>query len=122
MGHDLIDCVEDGESLEIEIDLENTGLLPNARGEAEWEMNTARVRFTVEIDGVSAGFYTLMVDGVEEGVIEAREMYDGYVYGRIRFSDSAIHGTRVLDFEPRGKVIEVVQGGETILEVLFPEE
>jgi hypothetical protein len=122
MGDGMTDCVEDGEFIEIAVDLENTGVLSEAKGEAEWEMNSQRVEFSVEIEGVPVGKYTLRVAGENIGVIDAFEMHDGDVYGHIRFRDPETHGREHLDFEPRGQMIEVLQGGDTILEVEFPME
>jgi len=122
MGSGLDDCVNDGEFVEIRIDLENTGVLAQASGEAEWEMNTNRVEFSVEIEDVPVGSYPMKVGGNEVGIIEAFEMHDGDVYGRIKFRDPESYGREHLDFEPRGQKIEVLQGSTIILEVEFPAE
>jgi hypothetical protein len=122
MGTGMDDCVNEGEFVEIEIDLENTGTLPEASGEAEWEMNAQRVEFSVAIEDVPVGSYPLIVGGVEVGIIEAFEMHDGDVYGRIKFRDPESYGREHLDFEPRGQKIEVLQGANIILEVEFPTE
>jgi hypothetical protein len=121
-GGGMDDCVDDGDFIEIEVELGNTGILPEAEGEAEWEMNSSRVEFSVEIEDIPAGFYPLLVGGIEQGVIEAFEMHDGDVYGRIKFRDPETHGREHLDFEPRGQKIEVLNGGDVILEVEFPTE
>jgi hypothetical protein len=121
-GHGMSDCVNDGEVVEIEIDLVNTGVLIDAKGEAEWEMNSDRVEFSVEIEDVPIDFYALKVGGTEVGIIEAFERHDGDVYGRIKFRDPESHGREHLDFEPRGEKIEVLQGGSVILEIEFPSE
>jgi hypothetical protein len=122
MGSGMTDCVDDGDYIEIEIDLENTGVLPGASGEAEWEMNSVRVEFSVEIEYVPVGSYPLTAGGDEVGIIEAFEMHNGDVYGHIKFRDPESHGREHLDFEPRGQKIEVLQGGDIILEVEFPME
>ena len=122
MGSGMNDCVDDGDFIEIEVDLENTNLLPEAKGEAEWEMNSSRVEFSVEIEDVPVGSYTLKVGGEIVGVIEAFEMHDGDVFGHIRFRDPESYGREYLDFEPRGKMIEVLRGDDIILEVTFPTE
>ena len=122
MGSGMDDCVDVGELIEIEIDLENTGALTEARGEAEWEMNTHRIEFSVEIEDVPVGSYPLHVGGNEVGVIDAFEMHDGDVYGHIKFRDPEVSGREHLDFEPRGQKIEVYQGDSIILEVEFPTE
>ena len=121
MGGGMADCVNDGDYVEIKTDLENTGLLPDAKGEAEWEMNTHRVEFSVEIEDVPVGIYMLKVAGENVGLIEAFDMH-GEVYGHIKFRDPESYGREHLDFEPRGQKIEVFQGEDVILETVFPEE
>jgi len=118
----MADCVEDGDYVGIEADLQNTAVLAEAKGEAEWEMNAQRVRFSVEVEDVPPGFYPLHVGGQEVGVIEAFEMHNGEVFGRLAFRDPATSGMIPLDFEPRGQKIEVFQGDVIILEVVFPTE
>jgi hypothetical protein len=122
MGDGMADCVDDGEYIEIEADLVNTGVLPEAKGEAEWEMNSDRVMFSVEIEDVPVGSYSLVVGGNEVGIIEAFEMHNSEVYGHVTFRDPDTHGREHLDFEPRGEKIEVFQGENSILEVEFPAE
>ena len=122
MGDGMTDCVDDGDYIEIEADLANTGFLPEAKGEAEWDMNSDRVMFSVEVEDVPVGSYSLVVGGVEVGVIEAYEMHNQEVYGHITFRDPETHGREHLDFEPRGQKIEVLQDGNSILEVEFPSE
>jgi hypothetical protein len=97
-------------------------LILDARGSAEWEMNSDRVEFSVGIERVPAGSYTWKVGGVEVGIIEAFEMRHGGVYGRIKFRDPQAYGWGHLDFDPRGQEIEVLEGNNVILEVDFPEE
>ena len=122
MGDGMGDCVNDGEFIEIEADFVNTGVFPGASGEAEWEMNSDRVMFSVEVENVPVGSYSLVVGGDEVGIIEAFEMHNGEVYGHITFRDPEAHGREHLDFEPRGKNIKVLQNGNSILEVAFPSE
>jgi len=122
MGGGMHDCVDDGEFIEIEAAFMNTAVLLGAKGKAEWRMNTDRVEFSVEIEDVPVGTYTLKVGGVEEGIIGAFEMHNGEVYGHIKFRDPETTGREHLDFEPRGQKIEVFQGENIILEVAFPSE
>ena len=122
MGGGMPGCVDEGDYIEIEVDLENTGVLLDAKGEAEWEMNSDRVEFSVEIEGVGVGSYTLKVGGNEAGIIEAFEMHNSNVYGHIKFRDPETHGREHLDFEPRGEKVQVFQGDDVILEVDFPLE
>lgn len=116
------DCVEEGDFIEVEVDLENTGVLVEAEGEAEWEMNSHRIKFSVEIEDVPVGDYPLHVGGSEVGVIRTFGMHNGEVFGRISFRDPEVYGMEHLDFDPRGQKIEVLQGASVILEVDFPAE
>ena len=121
MGGGMFDCVDDGEYSDIQASLDNTGEFPEARGNAEWDMNSHRVQFSVEIENVPTGLYTLKVGGQEVGVIDAFQMHSG-VFGHITFRDPESYGMRHLDFEPRGQKIEVLQQNNIILEVDFPAE
>jgi hypothetical protein len=114
-------CVDDGDSLDIRADLDATAALPGARGSAVWDMNSSRIQFSVEIENVPAGLYTLNVGGENVGVIEAVQMHFG-VYGHIAFRDPESYGMRHLDFEPRGETIRVLQEDSVILEADFPVE
>lgn len=122
MGGGMRNCVDDGDFIEIKAELLSTGVLPDANGEAEWEMNSNRVEFSVEIEDVPVGSYALKVGGTEVGIIEALQMHDGEVYGHIRFRDPEAYGRRYLDFDPRGQKVEVLQSGSVILEAEFPAE
>jgi hypothetical protein len=122
MGHEGMDCVNEGEYLEIEVDLQNTGILADAEGEADWHMDADRVMFAVEIEDVPAGDYPLRVDGVEVGVIEAFARHNGEIFGRLGFRDPAVYGMPQLNFDPRGKTIAVLQGESVILEAVLPAE
>ncbi len=123
MGN-MRNCVDQGEYIEIEMELVSTGVLSGAKGEAEWKMYTDRVEFSVEIEDVPVGSYPLRVGGVEVGTIEVFEMMMNFggTYGRIVFRDPEAYGREHLDFESRGQKIEVFQGDNSILEVEFPEE
>lgn len=126
MGHDdnhgMDDCVEDGEVLEIEVELVNSGQLQGAKGEAEWEMSSSHIEFSVEIEEVPAGNYPLVIAGQAVGTIVAHEMMHSGVFGRIMFRDPPMYGGYPLDFDPRGQTIEVMQQGNVILTVDFPEK
>ena len=123
MGN-MRNCVDQGEYIEIEMELVNTGVLAGAKGEAEWRMYTDRVEFSVEIEDVPVGSYPLRVGGVEVGTIEVFEMMMNYgeTYGQIVFRDPEAYGRKHLDFESRGQKIEVLQGESSILEVELPAE
>jgi hypothetical protein len=111
---------EDG--IKIVADLTNTGVMEGAKGEAEFEIDTDESEFSVKIKDVSeAGPYTVWVDGVEVGTIEVVED-DGKFDGKIKFKDPQKAGTSELDFDPRGKTIDIQKDGELILTTAFPLE
>ena len=60
------------------------------------------------------------VGGVEQGQIEVAADGDDSK-GKIRFSDPQEDGRELLDFDPRGQLIEVLSGTDVVLEVFFPD-
>jgi len=112
---------EDG--IKIVADLTNTGVMEDAKGEAEFEIDADESEFSVKIKDVSeAGPYTVWVDGVEVGTIEVVED-DGKFDGKIKFTDPQKAGTSELTFNPRGKTVAIQQGdGQVILTTDFPLE
>jgi len=114
------DSDDDSASIEIEIDLANAGVYPQASGEAEFEEDDDRTEFSVEIEDVPVGIYDLKVGGVSVGDIHAVMDQDGTVRGEAEFRDPVEPGKTLLDFDPRGQTIEVLDGADVILNVAFP--
>ncbi|GAB4174490.1 MAG: hypothetical protein Kow0020_10010 [Wenzhouxiangellaceae bacterium] len=108
-----------GPRMEIEIDLDNTGLHPLGDGKAEFEQRPDRVDFDVEIEDVPVGSYVLMVDGVERGTIEVVQ-FDFGTEGELEFRNPPEAGKLPLDFDPRGALIEILDGTELALMAEFP--
>ncbi len=108
------------EESEVEVSLIPTGALPDAEGSAELEVEDDCDReFEVEIEDVPAGTYDLSVGGVHRGTIEAVvDDDDDDAEGTIEFGDD--DDQLPLDFDPRGALIEVFDGGTRILERTFP--
>ena len=102
-----------------QLDLVNTGVIPDAEGEVEYEIHKDSAEFEVEIENVPAGSYGFFVDGEMEGEITVDE--DGGK-GKLKFSDPQKDGHKPLDFIPWGKAMEVRQGDTAILQVDFPPE
>lgn len=61
-----------------------------------------RQDFDVELEGVAPGAYTLFVDGIERGTIDASSGL-----GEIEFDSPPTDDPNVLDFDPRGKTVDV---------------
>ena len=92
----------------------NTGTFPNGIAVAEWEQDDGYVNFEVDVDDIPAGRYNLVVDTIARGVIDVRRDNDGDTDGEIEFYSPARAGYPVLDFDPRGALIEVVDGSTTL--------
>lgn len=109
-----------GGGVEIEAELDNLGVYPEAEAEAELTMGGGRIEFEVEVEDVPVGDYALLVDGIERGTISVVDRAGG-TEGELEFHDPAGTGERPLDFDPRGALIEIAGGGETLFSGTFPE-
>lgn len=117
---------DDGEDIDfgtvdIEAELTNTGVFPEASGDAMLEPRADRTDFSVEIEDVPEGGYPLRVGGQIEGVIPVTIRQDGSIEGELEFRNPVEPGKILLDFDPRGQVIEVLDGATVILETTFPQ-
>ncbi len=106
-------------NLEIDIDLANLGVFPAGSAEAEFEQRSNRVDFEVEIEDVPVGSYSLRIDGSNRGTIQVVNTPGG-PEGEIEFRFPAEAGKLPLDFDPRGALIEVVDGTTTVFASTFP--
>ena len=106
---------------EIEVELTNTGVFAAASGDARLRPREDRTDFSVEIEDVPVGPYSLHVGDQIVGVIQVRMLEDGSVEGELEFRNPVEPGKVLLDFDPRGQNIEVLDGSTVILETLFPE-
>ncbi len=105
--------------VETEMVMNNTGLIQSAKGEVKLDQEMTEVEFEVEIEDLPLGNYGLFVDGALVGTITV-ENDEGGAEGEIEFSFPEEAGNSILDFDPRGKLIEVRQGDVgTILQVNF---
>ncbi len=107
---------------EVEIELTNAGVYPGGSGEIEFEQRIDRTEFKVEIEDVPAGDYTLRVGGVDRAVIEVVELIDGGTEGELEFRDPVEPGKLPLDFDPRGQLVEILEGGTLIFSAELPDE
>jgi hypothetical protein len=77
--------------------------------------------FTVSAADLAAGDYDIVVNGVVEGTLSVSDIGGGATAGEATFvavPDEA--GEQVLDFDPRGQVVEIRQGATVVLTGLFP--
>ncbi|GMR15408.1 MAG: hypothetical protein BMS9Abin30_1036 [Gammaproteobacteria bacterium] len=109
------------DSIEIEVDMDNTGEIDGAEGELRFAIDRDQHEFVIEVEHIPAGIYAVMVAGVNVGDIEVVEV-ESETAGRLIFTDPQKPETLLLDFDPRGEVVEVLQDGTVILDALFPDE
>jgi hypothetical protein len=111
--------------IKLEADFTNTGVIADAKGEAEFELKSGHSELSVKIKNVPAGLYALHIDGVNHGDIEVLED-DGDFEGKTKFTSPQKDGTLELMVDPRGQLIEVrqnaVEDAPVILEILFPSD
>jgi hypothetical protein len=108
-------------TVEIEVELINPGVYPLASGRARLEPRDDRTDFSVEIEDVPEGSYAVSVGGEMVGNIQVVTLQDGSVEGDLEFRNPVEPGKVLLDFDPRGQQIDVLEGQTVIMEVLFPE-
>jgi uncharacterized protein YheU (UPF0270 family) len=108
-------------TLDIEVELTNTGVYPLASGDAKLEPRDDRTDFSVEIEDVPVGSYTLRIGGNTVGTIKVIQLQDGSVEGELEFRNPVEPGKVLLDFDPRGQQIDVLEGNTVIMETLFPQ-
>jgi hypothetical protein len=120
--HDEEENEDDEESeTEIEVELENTGPDPDASGEAEYEQESGEKEFAVEVEDLDLGTYQVVVDDTVRGDVEVVTTDDG-TEGEIEFRNPAEDGHPILEFDPRGSEVAIVQNGTTYLEADMPTE
>ncbi len=104
-----------------EPDLVNVGPDPDAKGKARYrEEVDCDADFRVEIEDLPLGDYDLVVGGVNRGTITVALVL-GEPEGELDFdTDPDQPGEVLLTFDPRGQLIEVVQGGTVFLSLDFP--
>ena len=107
--------------VDTEVALLNQGVIGSAKGKARFRQDSdCRQDLRVEIEDVPLGDYTLRVGGINRGTITVVNV-GGENVGEIEFSNPIEPGKELLDFDPQGQLIEVLQGVTPILSRTFPE-
>ncbi len=92
---------------EFEEILASTGLDADASAKAKYKVDAqGRHSFSVEIEKVDLGAYTLTVGGTVRGTITAKSVA-GQIKGELEFESESEPGKKVLTFDPRGQTIEI---------------
>lgn len=99
--------------------LTTTGLDADAKAKARYRVDDrGRHKFTVEIEKVAEGSYTLAVAGVVRGTIKVVSTAAG-IQGEIEFDSKVEPGHRPLHFDPRGQLIEIFDAAGNYFSHLF---
>ncbi len=93
----------------------STGVDSDANGKTKYEQRTDRIDYSVEIEDLPLGVYQLHVGGIHQGDISVVIQSDGSTEGEIEFRDPAEPGKLPLDFDPQGKVVDIIQNGTVYL-------
>jgi hypothetical protein len=102
--------------------MNNTGVDPDADGKARFRQETDCDRdFRVEVDDLAIGRYELVVGGIVRGTIDVVDVGAGDTEGSLDFDNEPDQaGEILLDFDPRGQLIEVRQGPVVFLNLNMP--
>jgi hypothetical protein len=108
--------------VEEEPDLESTGADPDADGKARFRQEADCDRdFRVAVDDLAVGGYELVVGGIVRGSIDVVDVGGGDTEGEIEFDDDPDEpGELLLDFDPRGELVEVRAGSTVYLGLEMP--
>jgi hypothetical protein len=101
--------VNTAEPATAETTLSSTGADADATATAELSLRSDAAReFSVEVENLPVGDYTVLIGGVERGTISVTDDTTGA--GEIEFSSKAEDSELLLNFDPSGQSIEITQG------------
>lgn len=106
---------------DILVTMSNAGVYPGGEAYAELEREPRFVIFEVDVEDIPVGQYAVRVDTIDRGILKVSEDSDGDTDGELEFRYPATPGYPLLDFDPRGALIEVVEGSITLFSIdTFP--
>ena len=94
--------------------MSNTGVVASAQGKLKFSETASRTEFSAEAEDLPAGAYLLFVDGVRRGSIAVVASVGGS-NGELEFRSPVEPGKVLLDFDPRGKLVQIRQGSTVFL-------
>ncbi|HEY7905789.1 MAG TPA: hypothetical protein VIC53_02590, partial [Wenzhouxiangella sp.] len=97
----------------------NAGVFPQGQAKLEFESEGNEQELELEIEDIPAGDYSVLVDTVGKGTITVVQRADGDLEGDLEFRSPARAGYALLDFDPRGALIEVLDGSTTVFFATF---
>jgi hypothetical protein len=90
----------------------------NGSGEARLKRLSNKVSFSVEVEDVPIGTYSIRVANVHRGTLLVSAQ-NGRNKGELEFSNPQDAGKPLLSFDPRGQLVQVISGTETVASVTF---
>jgi len=106
------------DQIDVEPTVTNTGADPDADGKVRFRQDTNCDRdLRVEAEDLAVGDYELVVGGVVRGTLTVPA---GDNKGELEFDSTREESKLLLDFDPRGALIEVRQGATVFLTATIP--
>ncbi|MEI6083067.1 MAG: hypothetical protein WCS70_02070 [Verrucomicrobiota bacterium] len=103
-----------------ELDLINQGLDGDAKGKSRFRQDVDCGRdLRVEVEKLPVGSYDLKVGGLLRGTISV-VVSNSDTFGEIEFDTEPSPGKVLLNFDPRGQAVDVLQGTNLFLTVTMP--
>ncbi len=88
-------------------------------GDAELEQRATSVEFKVEAEDIAAGEYAVRVGGIERGRLRVT-LVGTRLQGELEFRAPVEPGKLLLDFDPRGQRVDIVNGTTVLLSGVVP--
>ena len=110
---------ENENEIEIETALKTVGPDSDASGEVKFEKEADKAEFKVEVEDLTTGTYDVVVADTTRGELDVGGD-DGEAEVEFRRPSEESHPT--LDFDPRGRRVEVQQDGTPYLEAVVPTD
>ena len=100
------------------VSLNFTSAFNRGSGEARLKRLSNKVSFSVEVEDVPIGTYGIRVANVHRGTLLVSAQ-NGRNKGELEFSNPQDAGKPLLNFDPRGQVVQVLSGIDTVASVTF---
>jgi hypothetical protein len=100
------------------VDLTMAPTFASGSGDARLKREANKVSFSVEIEDVPIGSYSVKVGGTHRGSLLV-SVQNGKRQGELEFSNPQDAGKPLLNFDPRGQLVQLLLGSEVVASVTF---